>query len=192
MRIEYRNGRVRISGYVNAVGRDSRPIPIPTGGEFVEMIEPGTFREALTRAKDVRILLNHDERRKLGCTSDGSLRLREDNIGLYADFETSDAEVVSEARSGGLRGWSFGMYVNRDEMEQRGKKPPRRHVQSIDLYEVSVIDRRMTPAYAGTSVECRSEKNVIAERRAIEDPADAEGGKAQKNEWQKRIDALRK
>lgn len=53
MKVEVRNGKAYISGYVNAVGRDSDPIPTPTGGQFVEMIEPGAFREALTRAKNV-------------------------------------------------------------------------------------------------------------------------------------------
>ena len=45
MKIEVRSDHVLISGYVNAVGRDSRPLPSPTG-KFVEMVEPGVFRAA--------------------------------------------------------------------------------------------------------------------------------------------------
>ncbi len=190
MKFEIRNGKAHISGYVNAVGRDSRPIPTATG-EFVEMIEPGAFAEALTRAKNVDMLLNHDENRKLASTSTRSLMLKEDNIGLYAECETSDAEVIEKGQRGELRGWSFGMFVNKDEMEQRGDKIPRRHVQNMDIVEVSIIDSRMLPCYAGTSVECRAEKTVFKETRAVEDPAEVtDTGNEQRDEWQKKINEL--
>lgn len=190
MKFEIRNGKAHISGYVNAVGRDSRPIPTATG-EFVEMIEPGAFAEALTRAKNVDMLLNHDESRKLASTSTRSLMLKEDNIGLYAECETSDAEVIEKGQRGELRGWSFGMFVNKDEMEQRGDKIPRRHVQNMDIVEVSIIDSRMLPCYAGTSVECRAEKTVFKETRAVEDPAEVtDTGNEQRDEWQKKINEL--
>ncbi len=190
MKFEIRNGKAHISGYVNAVGRDSRPIPTATG-EFVEMIEPGAFAEALTRAKNVDMLLNHDESRKLASTSTRSLMLKEDNIGLYAECETSDAEVIEKGQRGELRGWSFGMFVNKDEMEQRGDKIPRRHVQNMDILEVSIIDSRMLPCYAGTSVECRAEKTVFKETRAVEDPAEVtDTGNEQRDEWQKKINEL--
>lgn len=191
MKVEVRNNKAHISGYVNAVGRDSRPIPTPAGGVFVEMIEPGTFAEALTRAQNVDILLNHDSNRRLGRTSDGSLELREDNIGLYAEFETADAEVVTAARNGTLRGWSFGMFVDEEEIEQRAEKPPRRHVRKMDLFEVSLIDSRMLPCYAGTSVECRADKSVLSETRANEDPAEVtEHDDGQLEEWQNRVNEL--
>lgn len=193
MKVEVRNGKAYISGYVNAVGRDSNPIPTPAGGQFVEMIEPGTFKEALTRATNVDMLLDHNEGRKLASTSDGTLKLKEDNIGLHAECEISDAETVEKAKRNELRGWSFGMFVNKDEMEQRGDKAPRRHVKNIDLIEVSLIDTRMTPCYAGTSVECRADKQVLSETRAVEDPAEVtvtDTGIAQRGEWQKKINEL--
>ena len=191
MKIEFRNGKVHISGYVNAVGRDSHPIPTPAGGEFVEMIEPGTFAEALTRAQNVDMLLNHNGNRRLASTAGGTLSLKEDNIGLHAECDVSDAEVIQSAKNGDLRGWSFGMFVNKDEMEQRGDKIPRRHVQNIDIFEVSLIDKRMMPCYAGTSVECRADKNVLKETRSVEDPAEAtDTGDEQRDEWQKKINEL--
>ena len=193
MKVEVRNGKAYISGYVNAVGRDSDPIPTPTGGQFVEMIEPGTFREALTRAKNVDLLLNHNEGRKLASTAGGDLKLKEDNIGLYAECEISDAEAVEKAKRGEFRGWSFGMFVNKDEMEQRGDKIPRRHVQNMDIVEVSLIDTRMTPCYAGTSVECRADKQVLTETRATDDPAEVtvtDTGADQRDKWQKKVNEL--
>lgn len=194
MKIELRNGVVNISGYVNAVGRDSKPITKPDGSQFVEMIEPGVFKEALTRAKNVDVLLNHNEQRKLGSTSNGNLKLKEDNIGLFAEFSTSDGDVVNMAQNGELRGWSFGMFVNKDEMEQRSEKIPRRHVQNMDIFEVSIINNKMTPCYAGTSLECRSdsEESVVKETRTMDDEIDfTDFGEEKRAQWQEKVDAIR-
>lgn len=191
MNVEIRNGKARISGYVNAVGRDSRPIPTATG-EFVEMIEPGAFGDALKRATNVDIMLNHD--RKFGSTTEGNLKLKEDTIGLYAETETDDAEVVRAAKEGRLVGWSFGMYVGKQEMESREGKIPRRHVQQLDLEEVSIIDNRKLPCYAGTSVECRAGENIITETRATEDTANVanhdDNTDEKRAEWEKRLNDI--
>ena len=168
MKIEIRGECVHISGYVNAVGRDSRPIPSQTG-KFVEMIEPGTFGKALERAENVDLLLNHNKDRKLGSTSFGNLALNEDSIGLRAEADIKDAEVVEKARSGKLRGWSFGMYVKNAQLENRAEDIPRRHVREIDLFEVSLIDDTMNPCYIGTSVECRADTEQLIETRGTED-----------------------
>lgn len=167
MRIEIRNDSVILDGYVNAVGRDSRPL-ITAAGKCVEQIEPGSFRRALEKANNVNLLLNHDAARRLGSTGDGNLTLSEDNIGLRAIGKVTDAEVVKKARDGKLRGWSFGMYVGRERVEERADTIPRRHVEELDLIEVSVIDERMTPAYAGTSIEQRGGADLIAETRTEE------------------------
>lgn len=168
MQIEIRGDRVIIDGYVNAVGRDSRPIRCQTG-DFVEQVEPGVFRKALSRAKNVDLLLNHRPDRKLGSTEDGVLTLTEDNIGLRAHAEIGNEEAIDKARKKLLRGWSFGMYVNKDNMEQRSNAIPRRHLEDIDIFEVSLIDNTMMPYYAGTSVECRAEGDALAETRAFDD-----------------------
>lgn len=170
MEIEIRADRAIIDGYVNAVGRDSRVITTPTG-KFVEQAEPGVFREALTRAVNVDLLVNHNKQKKVGSTSEGNLILTEDNIGLRAHAEVTDADTIEKARRGEFRGWSYGMYVNRDKMEQRAEGVPRRHLEDIDIFEVSLIDRTMQPCYAGTSVECRAEgeEDALAETRGYDD-----------------------
>ena len=68
---------------------------------------PGTFQRAIDRADEVKILLNHDYSRNLGSTKT-NLKLYEDNIGLRAIAEITDAEVIQKAKEGKLRGWSFG------------------------------------------------------------------------------------
>ena len=49
MQIEFRADGARISGYVNAVERQSRPVMTPMG-RVVEEIEAGAFARALERA----------------------------------------------------------------------------------------------------------------------------------------------
>ncbi len=173
MKIEVRNDKVVIDGYVNAVGRDSRPISSPMG-KFVEQIEPGAFRSSLAKRQDVDLLLNHRKDRRLGSTGGGELRLMEDSIGLRAHAEVSDSEVIEKARNGKLRGWSFGMYAGNDEFEERAGNIPRRHLKELDMFEVSLIDDSMLPCYAGTSVECRADGDVFSETRSFEDKVEVE------------------
>lgn len=158
MDIEIRaDGTLHIEGYVNAVERDSRTVICPECGKCVEQIRAGAFGEALRAAKNVDILLNHDRKRKLGSTSEGTLSLYEDSIGLRASADIRDADVISEARAGRLRGWSFGFKKLSSEIESRANTVPRRIVTSMALNEVSLIDDRYTPCYAGTSIELRAD-----------------------------------
>ena len=168
MKIEIRNDRAVVSGYVNAVGRDSRPIT-DVRGKFVEQIEPGAFRASLERSENVDLLLNHDKSKVYASTKDGSLKLTEDSIGLRAEAVLSDAEMIRKARSGEFRGWSFGMYVGDSAMEERAEGIPRRHVKSLNMFEVSLIDKSRIPCYVGTSVECRSDGEILAELRYSEE-----------------------
>lgn len=168
MHIEIRNDKVIIDGYVNAVGRDSRPVIVEKRGRVIEQIVPGTFARALKKAKNVKILLNHQENRELGSTKQGNLKLYEDSIGLRAHAEITDSEVIQKAKNKELRGWSFGMFVLHEEYEERADKLPRRLVSDVDLVEVSIIDSRMRPAYAGTSIEQRADEEIIYEQRARE------------------------
>lgn len=168
MHIEVRNDKVIIDGYVNAVGRDSRPVIVEKRGRVIEQIVPGTFARALKKGKNVKILLNHQENRVLGSTKEGNLKLYEDSIGLRAHAEITDSEVIQKAKNKELRGWSFGMFVLHEEYEERADKLPRRLVSDVDLVEVSIIDSRMRPAYAGTSIEQRADEEIIYEQRARE------------------------
>lgn len=156
MRVEVRTDSVTIDGYVNAVGRDSRPLRDRNGERFVEQIVPGAFKRALERAKNIRILLNHDKNRDLGGT-DSNLELKEDAIGLRAITTITDPEVIKDAREGKLRGWSFGFCERKASEEDTSNGMKRRFVEDLDLLEVSLVDQKKVPCYAGTSIECRAE-----------------------------------
>lgn len=153
MKLTIRNDSVEVSGYVNAVDRDSRPLA-DAKGYFVERIAPGTFARSLARRYPV-MLLNHDEGRVLSTREDG-LAVREDAVGLYAEATITDAEVVGKARDGKLSGWSFGFVpVASDEDVVDGMR--HRTVRDLDLLEISLLDDTRTPAYIATSVMTRDD-----------------------------------
>lgn len=168
MKIEVRaDNTVHIRGYVNVTGRDSRPLR-DAQGIFIEQVQPGTFRKALSA--EAPIELRFDHRRVIGSTSDGALTLLEDNIGLKAEATVNDAELAQKARKKELRGWSFGFIKKKDRWE--GENPRRRYLEDLELREVSILD--VTPAYIATSIETRGEDSDLVEYRMDIGEEDAE------------------
>lgn len=160
--IEIRGDSVFISGYVNAVLRESDFIPSPQG-RFKEIIQPKAFERALQRAKNVFLLFNHDENKKLGSLTEGNLKLYEDSIGLKAETEIRNSDIIEKAKKdrGFLQGWSFGFIERKSRFEQGKDGIERRFIEDLDLLEVSLLS--VKPAYPATSVEIR--KDGIFERR---------------------------
>ncbi len=154
-----------ISGYVNAVERDSRIMPKGKGAtavrSFVERVRAGTFDKAIKRGTPIELRFNHD---KIIGNTTSNLELYEDNIGLYARAIISDTEVIEKAQRGELRGWSFGFIAEGETWDKEGELD-RRTLEDIDLKEVSILDK--TPAYFGTSVEVRGEESNVFETRGI-------------------------
>lgn len=162
MKIEVRaDNTVHVEGYVNVPGRDSRPLR-DGQGVYIEQVTPGTFGKALAAGNPVELRFNHQ--RTLGSTTDGTIELREDAVGLHASAVIQDGELVEKARRKELRGWSFGFVKRADRWE--GESPRRRYLDEIELREVSILDK--TPAYIATSIETRDGDDVLVEFR--EDP----------------------
>lgn len=155
MQVRIKGDSVEITGYVNAIERDSRPL-MSRVGRFIERICKGAFKRALERNDDVHILLNHDWARDLGSTKTGNLELHEDAIGLHARATICDADVIKKARAGDLVGWSFG-FQDRDVERSERDGIPYRAVRDLDLFEVSILDRAKTPAYEGTLIAARDD-----------------------------------
>ena len=159
MKIYIRADSVTIEGYVNAVERNSKPLN-ERGVTFIERIAAGAFRRAIERAKDIRILLNHNWDKDLGGLKDGNLELEEDNIGLKARATITDPDVVADAKRGDLVGWSFGFDdVDEGVKQLRDEETglPLRKVNDLELFEVSLLNRKKSPAYAGTLVKVRDD-----------------------------------
>lgn len=167
MRIEIRSDHVILDGYVNAVGRDSRPF-IFKGKKIVEQIRPGVFKRAIEKAKNLVLLLNHEEDRVLASFEKRNLEAYEDNIGLRCICTITDPEIVEKARKKELRGWSFGFVNPKDTYESMPNGMERRFIDEMELDELTLVDNRKLPVYIGTSVECRAEDELIEEFRGEE------------------------
>ena len=171
MELEIRGNALHISGYVNAVERESRRLPARmcsrAKSDFVEKISAGAFGRDVSRAREVRLMFNH--KRDIGGTADGTLKLSEDSIGLKAEATVTDPETVEAAKRGELRGWSFGFTGAKDRWEDVSEGLQRRTIDDLDLQEVSILS--VTPAYVGTSVELRGESLAETEFRSAEDSA---------------------
>lgn len=167
MKVEIRNDKVIIDGYVNAVERFSKPL-YDKKGKFIERIMPSVFRRAIEKNDAIKVLLNHDYDMELANTKDGSANLYEDNIGLRAIVEITEPTVIEKAKKKKLRGWSFGFSCNKEEETINEDGLRERTVRDIELIEVSIIDDRKTPAYIGTSIEMRDDDFTLIEYRSEE------------------------
>ena len=63
--------------------------------------------------------------------------------------------MIDKARKGELVGWSFG-FTDKDVENSVERGMPLREVRDLNLYEVSILDKAMKPAYNGTLISTRS------------------------------------
>jgi HK97 family phage prohead protease len=166
MKIEVRADGAHISGYVNVTEKKSRPVITPRG-KVIEIIEERAFEKAIERAGDITVTVDHDKSHVYASTSDGTLSLYEDAIGLHADVIIKDETLIELAKKGKIKGWSFGMYNVVDEIEPRADDLPIRRVKALDLDHLTLVVNK-NPVYSATSVELRAGEDIDIEERAVE------------------------
>ena len=164
MNIEVRADGARITGYVNVTEKKSRPVITPRG-KVIEEIEPRAFAEAISRAGNITVTVDHDKSHIYASTDDGTVTLKEDAIGLHADVLIKDKDLIELAKKGKIRGWSFGMYTVKDSMEERAGDLPIRHIKALDLDHLTLVVKK-SPIYSATSVELRAGEDIELETRA--------------------------
>lgn len=164
MNIEIRAEGARITGYVNVTEKKSRPVITPRG-KVIEEIEPRAFAEAISRAGNITVTVDHDKSHIYASTDDGTVTLKEDAIGLHADVLIKDRDLIELAKKGKIRGWSFGMYNVKDSMEERADDLPIRHIKELDLDHLTLVVKKC-PIYSATSVELRAGADIELETRA--------------------------
>jgi len=130
-------------------------------GGFRETIAPGAFSKTLadrgrSRRSPVKMFLNHDWNVVLASTygANPTLRLQEDETGLFVDADLPDNEWGRPVRDAVARGdissMSFGFNVVKDSWS--GDRTERT-VSEVKLYEVSPVTS--WPAYPATSATVR-------------------------------------
>jgi HK97 family phage prohead protease len=132
-------------------------------GGFKERVVPGAFKNAVTSNVDIRALVDHDSTKLLGRTSNGTLRVSEDAVGLRVEIDLPDTSYAADVKSlvarKDIRGMSFGFRV--PEGGQRFTKEGGhtvRELTNIDLREVTVTS---IPAYADTSIYVRVDPGAV-------------------------------
>jgi HK97 family phage prohead protease len=160
------DGTMRLSGYAAVFNEDSVPLP------FLERIAPGAFRKTLTETPDVRLLINH-EGLPLARTKNGTLRLKEDESGLYMDADLPDTQAARDlytlVERGDVDQMSFAFRVIRQKWSEDRS---RRVLTELSLADgdVSVVTY---PAYPTTTVEAREQ--IAAARQAIKEGREITG-----------------
>lgn len=146
---------LRLSGYAAVFNRET-----DIAGIFTEVIRPGAFGRAVEDGQDVALLFNHDPSTVMARTTNGTLVLREDNIGLWFEAELDprdqDAQrVVTKVERGNVSQGSFAFNVTTEpsgEAWDFNQEPPLRELLNLDLFDVSPVTY---PAYSDTQVFAR-------------------------------------
>ena len=154
---------IKIAGHAAIFDQLSDPIM-----GFREKIAPGAFKKSIRRKDDVRALWNHDPNYVLGRTKSGTLKLKEDDIGLAIEIEPPDTQwandLITTIERGDVDQMSFGFVVIKEEWNEDHKKgETTRTLEEVDLYDVSPVT---FPAYPQTDVAVRAKE--ILETRAKE------------------------
>jgi hypothetical protein len=166
-----------VTGYAAVFGSEA-----VIGGMFRERIEAGAFRNVITAGADVRALFNHDDNLVLGRTTNGTLRLSEDERGLRYEFDPNlndpDAvSVLAKIQRGDVSQSSYGFRVAEGgetwTKPMRSGELPLRTITAFDvLRDVSPVT---FPAFEQTSVsaEARSAAEAAAMPETMPTKADA-------------------
>jgi phage head maturation protease len=120
------------------------------GKRFEEILRVGCFRKSVRLCRHVECTINHHRRRRLGSTTDGKLRLFEDDRGVRFQL---DAELPA-----GFTGCSVTFVAWR--WRQLG--PAGFELLDADLDEVCLVVAPQRPAYPATALTLR----VVPDRPA--------------------------
>jgi hypothetical protein len=186
VRSEEEEKKEKIVGYAAIFNSMSEEL-----GGFYEIIKPGAFKDSLKN--DVRALLNHDPNFVLGRTKSGTLRLKEDQKGLYVEIdvpETSWAkDLLTSIKRGDINQMSFGFRVIEDDWSEKDGKLIRT-LKKVDLFDVSIVT---FPAYPQTEAQVRAsikelETAIDALSKKLEELARSSRGSDSSARWRSELE----
>lgn len=157
--VDEESKEMKLQGYV-ATDASSHILGKEGKKKWREVIAPGTFRNAIAKAKRLKesidLLADHDTKKILASTANGSLKLEEDEVGLYFEATVSPTSYGRDlyvlVKDGIIKGLSFGMRVLNEDWSLAADGMPLRTISEIELFEVSALK---TPAYPTTLLEAR-------------------------------------
>lgn len=122
---------------------------------YSESVAPGAFTDTLSG--DVRALIDHDTRLVLGRTTSGTLKLREDDKGLWGSIsinpnDTDAMNLYSRVQRHDVDQCSFGFNILDETSEKRDDGSIHWTIKKVELFEVSCCT---FPAYKETNISAR-------------------------------------
>ncbi|PHC50185.1 phage major capsid protein [Bacillus toyonensis] len=145
-----------VRGLVNKSGAWSQKLYDKNGKPFIERVMPNVFARALQRAKDVKLLNEHDKNMLLARTKDETLKLKETSRGLEMEANLVPSKlsehIHASIKRGTVSNMSFGMVVL-DDVWTKEKGVNQRSITDLALYECSIVS---DPAYEDSTIEARS------------------------------------
>lgn len=132
--------------------------PTVIAGMFREQIAPRAFRKSI-KESDVRALFNHNTDIVLGRNKSGTLRLKEDDVGLSYEIDLPDTQAARDLWTlidrGDVSGSSFAFETvkeARDNPESGSTDLPMVTIREAKLYDISPCTM---PSYEDTDVSAR-------------------------------------
>lgn len=124
------------------------------GGNY-ETISPNAFDNTLNR--DILSLWNHDSNYPLGRTTNGTLLLRVDNVGVFGTVEinpndTFAMDAYARIQRGDVKQCSFGFDILKESITNHDDGIIEFRIEEVELWEVSPVT---FPAYEQTSISAR-------------------------------------
>ena len=136
---------------------------IGEGAFFREQISPGAFKASIKK-DDIRALRNHNSDYVLGRKKNGTLKLKEDDIGLAVEITPPDTQWARDLRESLRRGdidqMSFAFEVLRETWDEEDEL---RTLEKVKLWEVSPVT---FPFYEGTDVSIRTREDIWNQRKS--------------------------
>lgn len=168
------DGMLTFTGYATVFDAPYEMYGGPSAGGWTEVVDPGAFRKTLSEKPDVQLLVNHEDL-PLARTKSGTMKLSDDNTGLYveASLDPNDPDVAKLApkvERGDLDEMSFAFRTIRQEWDEGYEKRTLLEV-SINRGDVSIVNYGANPA---TSFDLRSllesdPERALAELRSLRD-----------------------
>ena len=163
---------------------------------MTESIAKGAFTASIDT--DIKALVNHDTTLVLGRTTAGTLKLKEDDLGLWGDITINTADraamdLYERVKRGDVNQCSFGFEIVKQQTEVKPNGDVHWTLTDVNLYEVSVCT---FPAYKNTNVQARSaERDMLLRERMQTLPAGNGSRKlteSELREWKQRMKAMMK
>ena len=135
---------------------------------YSESVAPGAFTDTLDG--DIRALIDHDTRLVLGRTTADTLKLRQDDKGLWGSIKINPNDLdamnlYARVKRKDVDQCSFGFDILEESSEKRDDGTIHWTIEKVKLYEVSCCT---FPAYKETNISARKDDAALIRKRELD------------------------